>query len=84
MFQAQTTGVLSGDNVDPLLQRSGIGAKGPVARAIKAPIRALYGGADAFACISRDIEREALACGMDRDRGCISPERDRHDAFQPD
>ncbi len=68
VFQAQTTGVLSGDNVDPLLQRAGIGATGPVARAIKAPIRALYRGADAFACISRDIERETLACGVDRDR----------------
>ncbi|MGH9144938.1 MAG: glycosyltransferase, partial [Vicinamibacterales bacterium] len=68
VFQAQTTGVLSGDNVDPLLQRAGIGATGIVARAIKTPIRALYRGADAFACISRDIERETLASGVDRDR----------------
>lgn len=68
VFQAQTTGVLSGDNVDPLLRRVGIGATGPIARAVKWPIRVLYRGADAFACISRDIERETLACGVARDR----------------
>jgi glycosyltransferase involved in cell wall biosynthesis len=68
VFQAQTTGVLSGDNADPLLRRFGIGGSGSIARAVKAPIRALYRGADAFACISRDIERETLACGVPRDR----------------
>ena len=68
VFQAQTTGVLSGDNVDPLLRRAGIGSEGMIARMVKSPVRALYGGADAFACISRDIERETLACGVTRDR----------------
>lgn len=68
VFQAQTTGVLSGGNVDPLLRAVGIGATGPIARAVKWPIRALYRGADAFACISRDIERETLACGVARER----------------
>lgn len=68
VFQAQTTGVLSGDNVDPLLRSLGVRARGPVARALKSPIRELYRGADAFACISRDIERETLACGVPRER----------------
>jgi glycosyltransferase involved in cell wall biosynthesis len=68
VFQAQTTGVLSGDNVDPLLRSLGISATGSIARAVKWPIRALYRGADAFACISRDIERETLACGVARER----------------
>ncbi len=68
VFQAQTTGVLSGDNVDPLLRSIGVSAGGPIARALKSPIRALYRGADAFACISRDIERETLACGVPRER----------------
>jgi glycosyltransferase involved in cell wall biosynthesis len=68
VFQAQTTGVLSGDNVDPLLRRVGIGGRGPMARAVKWPVLALYRGADAFACISRDIERETLACGIPRNR----------------
>ena len=35
VFQAQTTGVLSGDNVDPLLEGAGIGTARPIARAIK-------------------------------------------------
>lgn len=68
VFQAQTTGVLSGDNADPLLRHSGVGTTGLLARAIKRPIRALYRGADAYASISRDIERETLACGVPRDR----------------
>ena len=68
VFQAQTTGVLSGDNVGAAAARVGVSPSGPIGRAMKAPIRALYGGADAFACISRDIEREALACGVPRDR----------------
>jgi D-inositol-3-phosphate glycosyltransferase len=68
VFQAQTTGVLSGDNVDPLLRAAGLSVAGAIARTVKRPIRALYGGADAFACISRDIERETLACGVPRDR----------------
>jgi glycosyltransferase involved in cell wall biosynthesis len=73
VFQAQTTGVLSGDNVDPLLRRAGIAGTGLIARTVKAPIRALYRGADAFACISRDIERETLACGVPRDRVWYMP-----------
>ena len=68
VFQAQTTGVLSGDNVNPLLRTAGIDATGAIAQAVKWPIRALYRGADAFACISRDIERETLASGVARER----------------
>jgi len=83
VFQAQTTGVLSGDNVDPLLARAGIGATGPIARMIKGPIRALYRGADAFACISRDIERETLACGVPRDRVWYLPNAIDMTHFRP-
>jgi D-inositol-3-phosphate glycosyltransferase len=83
VFQAQTTGVLSGDNIDPLLRRAGIGARGGLGRAIKAPIRALYRGADAFACISRDIERETLACGIARDRVWYLPNAIDMNHFTP-
>ena len=83
VFQAQTTGVLSGDNVDPLLGRAGIGARGPIARVVKAPIRALYRDADAFACISRDIERETLACGVTRDRVWYLPNAIDMTHFRP-
>jgi glycosyltransferase involved in cell wall biosynthesis len=68
VVQAQTSGVLSGDNVDGLLARWGVSSTGFAARLVKQPIRATYGRADAFACISREIEREALACGIPRDR----------------
>lgn len=83
VFQAQTTGVLSGDNVDPLLRRAGIGAAGPIARMVKGPIRALYRGADAFACISRDIERETLACGVPRHRVWYLPNAIDMTHFRP-
>jgi glycosyltransferase involved in cell wall biosynthesis len=83
VFQAQTTGVLSGDNLDPLLRRAGIGGKGLIARAVKSPIRALYRGADAFACISRDIERETLACGVARDRVWYLPNAIDMTHFRP-
>ena len=83
VFQAQTTGVLSGDNVDPLLQRAGIGATGTIARAVKRPIRALYRSADAFACISRDIERETLACGVPPDRVWYLPNAVDMTHFRP-
>jgi glycosyltransferase involved in cell wall biosynthesis len=83
VFQAQTTGVLSGDNVDPLLRRAGIGGRGAVARAVKWPVRALYRGADAFACISRDIERETLACGIPRERVWYLPNAIDMTHFRP-
>ena len=83
VFQAQTTGVLSGDNVDPLLRRAGISPAGPIARAVKAPVRASYRGADAFACISRDIERETLACGVPRDRVWYLPNAIDMTHFRP-
>src|SRR5215471_2274581 len=83
VFQAQTTGVLSGDNVDPLLRRAGIGGQGFIARAVKSPVRAVYRGADAFACISRDIERETLACGVPRDRVWYLPNAIDMTHFRP-
>jgi D-inositol-3-phosphate glycosyltransferase len=68
VFQAQTAGVLSGDNADPVLRSFGIPSTSWIARAVKRPIRTFYGRADAIACISHELEREALACGVPRDR----------------
>jgi glycosyltransferase involved in cell wall biosynthesis len=68
LLQAQTAGVLSGDNADAALGRWGIGPDGPVARIVKRSIRSVYGRADAIACIGREIEREALACGVPREK----------------
>ena len=83
VFQAQTTGVLSGDNIEPLLRKAGIGAAGAIAGAVKRTIRALYRGADAFACISRDIERETLACGVPRERVWYLPNAIDMTHFRP-
>ena len=83
VLQAQTTGVLSGDNADPLLRRVGLSTSGPIALAIKGPIRALYRGADAFTPISRDIERETLASGVARDRVWHMPNAIDMTHFQP-
>jgi D-inositol-3-phosphate glycosyltransferase len=83
VFQAQTTGVLSGDNVDPLLRRAGLSTSGPLAAFVKAPIRALYGGADAFASISRDIEKETLASGVARERVWYLPNAIDMSHFRP-
>lgn len=68
MMQAQTTGVLSGGNADPMLRRWSLPLDGRIARAIKSLPRKAYGSADGFACISHEIEREALACGVPRER----------------
>ncbi len=68
VFQGQTTGVLSGASIDPFLARLGLSAHGIVGRAVTWPIRAVYGRTDALACISRVLEREALAAGLPRDR----------------
>ncbi|HEX3646204.1 MAG TPA: glycosyltransferase family 4 protein [Vicinamibacterales bacterium] len=83
VFQAQTTGVLSGDNIDPLLRKAGIGPAGAIAGGVKGTIRALYRGADAFACISRDIERETLACGVPRERVWYLPNAIDMTHFRP-
>jgi UDP-glucose:(heptosyl)LPS alpha-1,3-glucosyltransferase len=83
VVQAQTTGVLSGDNIDGVLRRWGLSGTGAVARLVKRPIRAAYGRADAFACISREIEREALSCGIPRDRVHYLPNAIDMTAFAP-
>jgi glycosyltransferase involved in cell wall biosynthesis len=83
LVQAQTTGVLSADNIDGILSRWGLSSQGTGARVLKGPARALYRRADAFACISREIEREALACGVPRERVHYLPNAIDMTEFQP-
>ncbi len=83
VFQAQTTGVLSGDNVDAALARRGIKPSGWLGRLVKWPPRAIYGRGDAFACISRVIERETLAAGVPRDRVHFLPNAIDMSRFRP-
>jgi D-inositol-3-phosphate glycosyltransferase len=68
VFQAQTGGVLSADNANAALGRLGIGAGSWLGRLVKDGVTRLYRGADAFACISREIERETAAAGVPRER----------------
>jgi glycosyltransferase involved in cell wall biosynthesis len=83
VFQAQTTGVLSGDNVDAALARRGIKPSGWLGRLVKWPPRAIYGRGDAFACISRVIERETLAAGVPRERVHFLPNAIDMSRFRP-
>lgn len=83
VFQAQTTGVLSGDNVDAALARRGIKPSGWFGQLVKWPPRAIYRRADAFACISRVIERETLAAGVPRERVHFLPNAIDTSRFRP-
>src|SRR5262249_26054433 len=83
LVQAQTTGVLSGNNADPMLRRVGLSPAGPVASLVKWPSRSLYSRADAFACIAHEIEREALACGIPTDRVHYLPNAIDMQQFKP-
>jgi glycosyltransferase involved in cell wall biosynthesis len=67
LLQAQTEGVLSGARLIEWIRPLGVRSGSVVERAVTWPVRFLYGRADAFACISRAIEREALACGVPTD-----------------
>lgn len=83
LVQAQTTGVLSADNIDGILQRWGLSRRSASAQFLKWPARMVYRRADAFACISREIEREALACGVPRERVHYLPNAINMTTFQP-
>jgi glycosyltransferase involved in cell wall biosynthesis len=83
VFQAQTTGVLSGANMDAALARWRVDPGGTLGRMAKAVPRTIYRRADAFACISREIEREALACGIPRERVHYLPNAIDMTRFRP-
>ena len=68
VFQAQTTGVLSGGNAEAALSRIGIRTGSLLGRWMKALVTRIYARADAFACISRDIEQETRDAGVDAAR----------------
>lgn len=64
VFQAQTSGVLSAGNADATLARLGIAPGARLGRLAKSGITGLYARADAFACISHEIERETHDAGV--------------------
>jgi glycosyltransferase involved in cell wall biosynthesis len=83
VLQAQTTGVLSGDNLEAALTRWGISPSGWLGRLVKWPPRAIYARGDAFACISRVIERETLDAGVPRERVHFLPNAIDMSRFRP-
>lgn len=83
VFQAQTSGVLSAANADTLLRQLGIGPTAWLGRRLKSAVTALYRRADAFACISREIERETREAGVPEDRVRFLPNPVDMDHFRP-
>jgi glycosyltransferase involved in cell wall biosynthesis len=82
-LQAETTGVLSCGNWDPVLTRYGVAPNGLVARLLKFPLRSIYARASRFVCIARHIENEALAEGVPRERIVYIPHGADASRFRP-
>jgi D-inositol-3-phosphate glycosyltransferase len=80
IVQAETGGVLASASHD---DRSGIPPESPMVQALKSPARLVYKRADHFMCIGRDIEREALAAGIPRERVHYMPHGVDIDRFRP-
>jgi glycosyltransferase involved in cell wall biosynthesis len=68
VLRSGNLGVLAGGNWNAPLRRWGIDGNNILIRWLKARVRAIYMAADAFVCNCREIETEALACGVPRDR----------------
>jgi glycosyltransferase involved in cell wall biosynthesis len=68
VLQAQTTGVLSVANADAALGRWRVTRHAGLGRLLKRPLQAMYQAADAYACISREIEQEARDAGIPTER----------------
>ena len=83
IVQAQTEGVLSCTNWAPLLKRVGLAPENPLARALSWPLRRAYRTADAFACISRTIQTEAVAEGVPARRVHYLPNTVDTNRFRP-
>ena len=83
IFQAQTEGVIAGDAVRARLKSVGFHPDGIAGRVATWPIRASYARADAIGCISRAIEREALAAGVPRAKVHYLPNPVDIDRFAP-
>jgi glycosyltransferase involved in cell wall biosynthesis len=83
VVQAQTAGVLTASHAAVPAAQSGLAEETLAARLLKWPPRAVYRRADAFACISHGLEREALAAGISADRVHFLPNAIDMDRFAP-
>ena len=82
LVQAQTPGVLSARD-NPGVGPVGLSGESALARLLKWPVRAVYARADAFACISHSLEREAIAFGIPADRVHFLPNAIDMGRFRP-
>jgi glycosyltransferase involved in cell wall biosynthesis len=78
--QGEVAGVLAGADGG---SASGLAPETALARALKAPVRAVYRRADRIVCIGRDLEREALRAGVARERVEYLPHGVDLDRFRP-
>ena len=83
VLRSGNLGVLYGNNWNEPLSRLGIGANTPIVRWLKRAVRSIYTPADAFACNCREIEDEALACGVPRARVHYLPNAVDVDRYRP-
>ena len=83
VLRSGNLGVLRGDQWDAPLARWHIPASIAPVRWLKDRVRRFYLQADAFACNNRENEREALECGVPRDRVHYLPNAVDSDRFRP-
>ncbi len=74
ILKSGNIGILSCRNWDPFLTRLNIVPQSLLASFIKLPIHKIYAAADAFACISREIQEEATQCNIPAGRIHYIPE----------
>ena len=83
VLRSGNIGVLAGRNLDAPLARWKIAPDQPLVRTLKRLLRQAYMAADAFACNSREIEREALDLGVCRTRVHYLPNAVDVERFRP-
>src|SRR5262249_1885700 len=79
----QVIGVLSCSNWDPLLASWYINPRGWLATLIKRPVHKTYASASALACVCREMEVEALQCGVPSERIHYLPNTVDLNRFRP-
>ena len=83
VFQAATPGALSCTHWDGALARVAIDPAGRLGRAVKITGCRIYGAADAYVCISREILNEGRAAGIAERRMLYQPHGVHLDRYRP-
>ena len=83
VFQAATPGALSCAHWNGALARVAIDPAGRLGQAVKITGRRIYGAADAYVCISREILDEGRAAGIAERRMLYLPHGVRLDRYRP-